>query len=648
MLLPVSSIHDLLAVLFTFLTSLGGIALISLGIALWGAYSYWWGFKRSIKPLVRDLQLACAGIERTRDEAEFAGAYQEVDGDLRANRLLADTWQEFADTLLFPGPADEPVVRNVQPPTAFFRRDVLLGRKLNLRYYNALPNLLTGAGILGTFIGLVAGIYLASGNLASDDISLAKQAMQQLLNGASLAFFTSIMGLIASISFSVGEKRWVHRFDDGLGRWVAGLDKRLKRMTSEELAREQLRQSYQQTEVLQGFTEQLAFQVAEAFDQRLQQHVTTSIKPALDTLIGEIQGLRGDRQSSDQALLSGVVEQFTTQLNGAAGSEMQALAVTLGELNDKLHAQTAAAEEHHRANQEAARESMDTLGRLFNEGTEGFQRRVGESVDAVTTRFGGLLDSLSERQAEAVRAAEAQITQVTEAVRGRIEESVAAMTTNMERLLRQLGEQQKLANADAQQRLRQLGETFNRGIADLRETLAQVRALSDANVEVMGRVTGLVDGLTTTVGALERTSAPISQAADRLETTGTRLGELVDAVGEAADALDEAAAGLRESNAATRAAWGDYQHRFEGIDEALGRTFEKLHEGLLGYTTQVGDFVGKLDQHTGDITGKLAGATEGLTETLETLSDEIARLDGLTQTMNRLNDSFARIGGRRT
>ncbi len=376
-----------------FATSPIGITLACLIIVLWALYAYRRGFKRRIQPLVQQLEDACRHLQSTEDGESFAAGFHDFDQAIRDNPLLGDAWREFHETLLFPDSDDEQVIRNVQSPSLYFRRDALLGRQLNLRLYNAIPNLLTGAGILGTFIGLVAGIYLASGNLASPDIEQARTAMQQLLHGASLAFITSIVGLLSSIIFSLREKHWVHRFDERLGCWVAHLDRRLRRMTPEQLAREQLQQTRQQTDVVQGFTDQLAFQIADAFDQKLQEHVATSVAPALDTLVKEIQGLRQDRQSSDEDMLKGLLEQFTGQLSGAAGSEMQALATTLGALNDKLHAQTEAAEKHHQANQEAARESNDTLAKLFKEGTEDFQRRVGESVDAITERLGGLLDS---------------------------------------------------------------------------------------------------------------------------------------------------------------------------------------------------------------------------------------------------------------
>ena len=68
--------------------------------------------------------------------------------------------------------------------------------------------LFTAIGVLGTFLGLTIGVSHASGGLASPDISVARQAMSDLLRGAELAFITSLAGLVASILYGQILARW--------------------------------------------------------------------------------------------------------------------------------------------------------------------------------------------------------------------------------------------------------------------------------------------------------------------------------------------------------------------------------------------------------------------------------------------------------
>ena len=75
----------------------------------------------------------------------------------------------------------------------------------------AAPSVLTGLGIIGTFLGLSIGVGSASAGLASPDISVARNAMSQLLEGAQLAFITSLLGLffalVMRITFNARSER---------------------------------------------------------------------------------------------------------------------------------------------------------------------------------------------------------------------------------------------------------------------------------------------------------------------------------------------------------------------------------------------------------------------------------------------------------
>lgn len=58
--------------------------------------------------------------------------------------------------------------------------------------------LLISIGIIGTFTGLVLGVYQASDGLTSSDSTEATLALEMLLEGASLAFITSLLGVLTS------------------------------------------------------------------------------------------------------------------------------------------------------------------------------------------------------------------------------------------------------------------------------------------------------------------------------------------------------------------------------------------------------------------------------------------------------------------
>ena len=62
-----------------------------------------------------------------------------------------------------------------------------------------IPGVLTGLGILGTFVGLITGIR----SIGFSSVEAALESISTLINGIETAFFTSISGVILSIIFNM-------------------------------------------------------------------------------------------------------------------------------------------------------------------------------------------------------------------------------------------------------------------------------------------------------------------------------------------------------------------------------------------------------------------------------------------------------------
>lgn len=62
-----------------------------------------------------------------------------------------------------------------------------------------IPGIMTGLGILGTFIGLLVGIR----GVGFNTVEAALSTVQSILNGINIAFYTSISGVILSIIFNL-------------------------------------------------------------------------------------------------------------------------------------------------------------------------------------------------------------------------------------------------------------------------------------------------------------------------------------------------------------------------------------------------------------------------------------------------------------
>ena len=94
----------------------------------------------------------------------------------------------------------------------FINEDVIYYGRTNVPYFQSIPGALTGLGIFFTFVGLAAGVTLATQGLLpsqGDSVGIAPNNIGELLNsignlleGAGQAFLTSIWGLFTSLGFA--------------------------------------------------------------------------------------------------------------------------------------------------------------------------------------------------------------------------------------------------------------------------------------------------------------------------------------------------------------------------------------------------------------------------------------------------------------
>ncbi|MCP5352233.1 MAG: hypothetical protein H6926_03460 [Chromatiales bacterium] len=558
------------------ITSMTGVMAISAVILGWAFVSYLF-FRFRVAPVVRQIDRAIHLIEPIGGEADFFQNFEAFDQRIRENPVVAHVWSEFGETLIKDPELEPPALRNTRSAAEYFSRANVLGQRLNLRFYSALPNLLTGTGILGTFVGLVAGIWLASQGLASSDPHLVKEALTNLLNGASLAFFTSIVGLVTSILFSWSEKHWTHKLDGRLRSWNEALEGRLQRVTEGSMIAEHLKESRQQTEVLTQFTNDLAYQIAEAFQER----ITESIGPTMERLIAAVEAMQQDQGRRNDDALLGMISKFSESLSGAAGQELTALGSTLESLNLKLEGQIKTLTDRQRSMDEASEKSMNDFIDAVQGSLSQMQSGVGDSLQQIVQELGEMVGEVAN-------------------------------------------EVRKAAD-DAALRLAELGRNFETALSESRQVLQSARELAEDYQRLMTETNGAVSQMNTAGQAMSNLVEPIGKAADGFIVSAKAAVSVSERNEQIAERFGRSVEQLTAYQDEIREAWEEYVGRFESVDTSLELVFRQLSEGLESYAEQVNGFMTELDNKTGSITSQLAGATNELSEAVEELSGSLGR-----------------------
>ncbi|MCR4708250.1 MAG: MotA/TolQ/ExbB proton channel family protein [Clostridiales bacterium] len=174
------------------------------------------------------------------------------------------------------------------------------------------PGILTSLGILGTFLGLVRGLYGLRLDAADTENLLA--AMQQLIGGMSTAFMTSIVGVSASLVFSLlnnrqmtGCRRAVDRFCDSFSLYA------MPKPVSPET--ELLAQVREQTAYLRKMSEDLSASLSQQLEAGIQRGMLP-VQRSMDNFI----------LASTQAQVEGVdriVQLFLKRMSVSLAGEME-------------------------------------------------------------------------------------------------------------------------------------------------------------------------------------------------------------------------------------------------------------------------------------------------------------------------------------
>ena len=293
------------------------------------------------------------------------------------NTALKDAWREFEDSLIEgkrPGNQEDEnqeVVYKTDEASLFFSEERLLDQHLNLRFWNSVPALLVGLGILGTFVGMVWGLIPFS-DVDFTNTNQIREAIKELLSGVSTAFVTSVWGMLASFLFNGLEKWGIGRVSRAIADLQHALDQIFTLTRAEEIAMRQQNELAQQTEALKSFSTDLADKIKIAMDsimserlENLHQSLTQlhdqntrgrqeiiqelhnapeafsnamaeQLAPSLNNLNTAVKELREQKEESATDAIRQLVEEFQKSISGSITAQMETLAERVSQVSEGL------------------------------------------------------------------------------------------------------------------------------------------------------------------------------------------------------------------------------------------------------------------------------------------------------------------------
>ena len=472
---------------------------------------------------------------------------------------LAEAWQEFEDSLITHTKHDgdqETVVYKTDEASLFFSEDRLLGQHLNLRYWNSVPALLVGLGILGTFIGLVWGLIPFS-DIDFKETNQIQEAIKKLLSGVSTAFVTSVWGMLTSLLFNGLEKWRISRVNRAIASLQRALDRLFTLKIAEEIAYQQQIELEQQTAALKSFSTDLADRIKIAMDnimserlENLHQGLTQlhnqnaqgrqeiiqelhnapeafsnamaeQLAPSLNNLNTAVKELREQKEESSTDAIRQLVEEFQKSLSGSATAQMETLAETVSKMSEGLITLPDQMTRMIGSVQEQIDQTRGLLASTSEEQTGQMKNMMDGMLNAFQSAIDTQQSGLSEATNQSIQTLQHTIAELQQSITSTASQAATeseAMTNRMRELL-------ELA--------------ANRTDEQLARRMADIETVSNQSIQVLqSTIAELQQSITSTASqATTESAAMTDRMRERFEQTANRLGESVEEVEQSVSRL---------------------------------------------------------------------------------------------------------------
>jgi hypothetical protein len=603
-----------------------------------------------------------------------------------ADRRLKHLWDQYCSSLHQPDGAVNPKTgaraavpyRSTLPAEAIFNSQAIFEGRIHTEFFKHLPGLLTGLGIIGTFLGLIDGLERSTGEGNTIQtavlIGSVKSAFQVSASAIVLAMlitffekfavarlYSRVEGLCQDIdvlfSAGVGEDylaRMVRASEESASQarilkdaLVGELTTILERLTERQIEASSRQQAALQTQLVEAIDQSLKQplgRIADGFNsfsgsqgdkitQSLQDSMSAFAVKLEELLGGQVGQAKDLQKQTVQALEAAILsfQSMAKQVGSAGESATSRMAEQLERVVANMAARDAAMGEQNRT---VARDLQHSMSAAQAEASAGLSRAVA----AIGQQVSGVLDgvqsqagvALAHQQQQAAQASDAHIAQ-----QERTQKATEAAMAAFQSLAQQLGSAGRTATTDMADQLGkamtemagrqgQLNENMRALVDQMRGSVAQTQAETSGSIhQLLGDLGKQIAALVDVMG---EGAVGMQQAAEQFTGSGKAIADVFERSRAVSIDLNQAAQTLKASSSDVQSVVGDYR--------AARETFGGLVEGLRG----VVDIAKREASMTSDLVTRLESAAQKLV-TAQGQAD--AYLAQLNRVLSEAHGSFS-------
>lgn len=569
-----------------------GIIVVTLAVLTWMAVKVW-KVRQPLTMVTTELQK----LQHQHSVLDAEGL-NRLDGLFDKVEPLAQAWEEFRETVLVkedsPGKSE---VYNTRPAEEFFTEDNLINQRINLFFYSSFPGIVTGIGLLLTFLAIFAGLLQVN----IDEGSSRIEGISGLINGLAGKFLTSIVALSCATVYLLLEKPLVHSLSNNYYRFTHALNRLFTRRTSEHILEDMHQNLAEQTTAFRHFGVDLS--------TRLKEGISEGLGPTLHRMVEVVERLATQQRQDNNDAIKELVAQFLKGLEGTTKTQFTELQTVLASASNRI-------EELNRASEES-RVGLATFIQRFDDSMAAQNRAVSDQIGQLRETVGSVLARLENVGSEHERRVHELLASVTSAIRETQERSQANLSETVDTILERTAkwtEQGAMNLMAALDEHRSASQQLAQARTVLSEALESFRAMTTEGRQALKQV--------------EQAAYTLLESQRSFAVTAQRMQQLQEQAAQNAAALAQQLTNLGETLT-------QFQTVFHTVETGLSRVLTEITHSMQQYSSVVREYT---ETQLTQFDRSFSQAAQELKA-----SSDMVR-DGLQQVTGPLEELVRRIG----
>lgn len=513
----------------------------------------WFAMRLSRNRLRRHLRTLAATLNELRE-----GDHRESSRGLTAEKLdeyrvaldalegLPKEWWARIDNSieLYVNQEDQEGWFLTERPRNLLPYDVVVSQNFHGAIYGAIPGILTGLGLTGTFLAILWALY----GVHYDELNAVKPVtgMEGLINGLSGKFLSSIIALLLSIVFTMQEKHIVRSLRRSYDFLISAISNAIPFLSTSRILLDIHQFSAKQTVSVSNISSEVVDRLTNAFNAR--------VVPGLAS--GMSSGVAEKLQS-----------EFRPTMERMAGSLDQLQAAIVQLESQKRDSVTGEFERMAKALEESITQALSNMGREFRDALTGSAQDEFGNVQGTLETTRQVLSEMNSQFSQMQTALGVIIAKVEETTTDQMKtgrEQTEALAALMNGLMNKL-------QATAEQNLNSVQTQLTRVVSDLTE---KVTGLS---VDMMDAAKDMANH------SQQSASAIIERTGAWSEATAKRLEGLLENIENRSKDFREAGAALLEAKVFMSNLLTQNANALAHMADA-GRNVQAYTSGLVGHS----------------------------------------------------------------